>query len=71
VAAYASGTVTSNGTNVSDGNTVTIHGKRYTFKTALTPTVSIHAPAWGATVLESLKEQAIAVSIHAPAWGAT
>jgi len=35
---YASGTITSNGTNVSDGNTITIHGKVYTFKTTLTPT---------------------------------
>lgn len=35
---YATGTITSNNTNVSDGDTVTIGGKIYTFKTTLTPT---------------------------------
>jgi len=34
----ATGTITSNGTNVSDGDTVTLDGIVYTFKTALTPT---------------------------------
>ena len=33
--------------------------------------VSIHAPAWGATVIVSIAVYAIDVSIHAPAWGAT
>ena len=33
--------------------------------------VSIHAPAWGATQEIASIEAEIAVSIHAPAWGAT
>ena len=33
--------------------------------------VSIHAPAWGATDFVSRPELADNVSIHAPAWGAT
>ena len=33
--------------------------------------VSIHAPAWGATVVGVLLDGGLAVSIHAPAWGAT
>ena len=33
--------------------------------------VSIHAPAWGATVDDRLRAGRIRVSIHAPAWGAT
>jgi len=33
--------------------------------------VSIHAPAWGATVTEWVNAYAQDVSIHAPAWGAT
>ncbi len=38
---------------------------------AFRPKVSIHAPAWGATIdaLAGYKMQT--VSIHAPAWGAT
>ena len=33
--------------------------------------VSIHAPAWGATLSSCDSEPQISVSIHAPAWGAT
>jgi hypothetical protein len=33
--------------------------------------VSIHAPAWGATVLPGHHDDLPDVSIHAPAWGAT
>jgi len=33
--------------------------------------VSIHAPAWGATALNTRITHALGVSIHAPAWGAT
>ena len=33
--------------------------------------VSIHAPAWGATVGAANQETTQGVSIHAPAWGAT
>ena len=34
-------------------------------------TISIHAPAWGATLPRRLHHQAPPISIHAPAWGAT
>ena len=34
-------------------------------------TVSIHAPAWGATCGRWMEGQTVPVSIHAPAWGAT
>ena len=34
-------------------------------------TVSIHAPAWGATGKTSIGRKIFGVSIHAPAWGAT
>ena len=33
--------------------------------------ISIHAPAWGATILCFLISRKIRISIHAPAWGAT
>ena len=33
--------------------------------------VSIHAPAWGATIPEDRDHAIQRVSIHAPAWGAT
>ena len=33
--------------------------------------VSIHAPAWGATLVETKQQNSMLVSIHAPAWGAT
>ena len=34
-------------------------------------TVSIHAPAWGATEYTEIGQLVFLVSIHAPAWGAT
>ena len=33
--------------------------------------ISIHAPAWGATASVGMKAHQIQISIHAPAWGAT
>ena len=33
--------------------------------------ISIHAPAWGATMQSSGVHNTYAISIHAPAWGAT
>jgi len=54
--AYATGTITSDGTIPEDGDTVTIGSKTYTFKTALTPTegqVLIGVSA--ATALDNLK----------------
>ncbi len=33
--------------------------------------VSIHAPAWGATLSSPFLWRIVDVSIHAPAWGAT
>ena len=33
--------------------------------------VSIHAPAWGATIGSNPDSMSEPVSIHAPAWGAT
>ena len=33
--------------------------------------VSIHAPAWGATIVSCRISYRFFVSIHAPAWGAT
>jgi len=33
--------------------------------------VSIHAPAWGATIYSPFNKPVDNVSIHAPAWGAT
>ena len=33
--------------------------------------ISIHAPAWGATMLVDLTLAEYDISIHAPAWGAT
>ena len=35
------------------------------------PFVSIHAPAWGATMRDGTAFHVAGVSIHAPAWGAT
>ncbi len=39
--------------------------------TGLNQTVSIHAPAWGATQGKAFSHAQESVSIHAPAWGAT
>ena len=39
--------------------------------TLLYPSVSIHAPAWGATLFMMFTSAPNEVSIHAPAWGAT
>ena len=34
--------------------------------------ISIHAPAWGATILDLISDfHSFLISIHAPAWGAT
>ena len=33
--------------------------------------ISIHAPAWGATLFNSVQTITLLISIHAPAWGAT
>ena len=33
--------------------------------------ISIHAPAWGATIDMLCKHLGAYISIHAPAWGAT
>ncbi len=33
--------------------------------------ISIHAPAWGATFVETVEPTDEEISIHAPAWGAT
>ena len=36
-----------------------------------TPSISIHAPQWGATELVSVRDGLAGISIHAPQWGAT
>ena len=56
----ASGTITSNGTNVSDGDTVTIAGKVYTFKTILGTTEG--NVLIGGTAAESLDNLKLAVN---------
>ena len=33
--------------------------------------ISIHAPVWGATFQDAVKEEEDRISIHAPVWGAT
>ena len=33
--------------------------------------ISIHAPAWGATIAPYINDPTFSISIHAPAWGAT
>ena len=49
------------------------HGVRQEITQAhdLTIKVSIHAPAWGATAVQTAAFTRFKVSIHAPAWGAT
>ena len=46
-------------------------GDYSTISTLYDYTVSIHAPAWGATKTPKFIPTLVAVSIHAPAWGAT
>lgn len=57
---YATGTITSNGTNVSNNDTVTIGGKVYTFKTTLTPAEG--EILIGATATDSLTNLANAIN---------
>ena len=45
--------------------------QRGTAKSKIEQTLSIHAPAWGATQHIGQQEVYTKVSIHAPAWGAT
>ncbi len=33
--------------------------------------ISIHAPVWGATVVDKPSMMVAVISIHAPVWGAT
>ena len=49
------------------------HGvrRRFTKDPWLLWQVSIHAPAWGATIYQDFFRRPEWVSIHAPAWGAT
>ena len=49
------------------------HGVRPSAFPVLFPIIpiSIHAPAWGATVYFSVRASLMIISIHAPAWGAT
>jgi len=56
----ATTTLTSNGTNVSDGDKVTVAGKVYTFKTALTPTEG--EVLIGATYTDSLDNLVAAIT---------
>lgn len=60
VGTKASGTITSNGTNVSDGDTVTIAGKVYTFKTVLGTTEG--QVLIGGTSAESLDNLKLAIN---------
>ena len=60
---------------------IAVHGFQSTHPRGVRPTapdffttsasVSIHAPAWGATPTSIKKTVTSSVSIHAPAWGAT
>ena len=43
----------------------------FSFRLIVGLSVSIHAPAWGATADMTVLDAAVTVSIHAPAWGAT
>ena len=42
-----------------------------TARVGRTRMISIHAPAWGATVNAIVQKRLAKISIHAPAWGAT
>jgi len=46
-------------------------GDKFKVSEDLSDAVSIHAPAWGATVAKPMEMGGGEVSIHAPAWGAT
>ena len=49
------------------------HGERpiVTIEMVKQFSISIHAPAWGATANTTVLREVIQISIHAPAWGAT
>jgi len=48
-----------------------VGGERYHCVSALPPTVSIHAPGWGASHETPSSCRTKGVSIHAPGWGAS
>lgn len=67
VGARASGTLTSDNTNNSDGETVTIQNKTYTFKTTLTTTPGVEGEVLiGASADDSLTNLADAVNRDTP-----